>query len=109
MNTSVRLIVAVAAGLLWTVADASSNDIYLAEVGTGASTGVDCSNAYPVSFFNEPRNWGAGTNQIGSGTTVHLCGTITEPANSTGLIFQGSGVSGSPITLKFENGAILQA
>src|SRR5262249_9074967 len=83
--------------------------IYLSQNGTASASGADCGNAVPVSFFNSAPNWGSGVNQIGPGTTVHLCGTITGPANSTGLSFQGSGTSGNPITLVFEKDAVMQA
>jgi hypothetical protein len=77
-----------------------ANDIYIAQNAAGANNGSACANAYPVGFFNIAGNWGAGSSQIGSGTTVHLCGTI-----STALTFNGSGASGSPIVLLFEPGA----
>jgi hypothetical protein len=72
----------------------ASNDIYLAQNSAGAGGGTDCADAMPVSFFNSSANWGSGGNQIGPGTTVHLCGTIT-----TALSFQGSGASGNPVVL----------
>lgn len=53
-------------------------------------------------FFNSVGNWGSGAGQIGAGTAVHLCGTI-----STTLATQGSGSSGNPITIIFESGAEL--
>jgi hypothetical protein len=41
---------------------------------------------------------------------VHLCGTFNAPAGANSYLrFQGSGTSGNPITLLFENGAIVQA
>jgi hypothetical protein len=88
---------------------ARANDIYIAQNATGLYTGQNCANAYAYTFFNTSSNWGTGANQIGPGTTVHLCGTLTGAAGSTLLTFQGSGASGSPITLHFEFGAILQA
>lgn len=86
-----------------------ANDIYLAQNSAGAGDGSSCSNAKPVSFFNSSGNWGTGASQIGPGDTVHLCGTISAAAGSTALTFQGSGTSGSPITLLFESGAGLTA
>ena len=70
---------------------------------------MSCANAYPVSFFNTEGNWGAGAGQIGPGTTVHLCGTLTFNPGATGLTVYGSGTSGQPITILFEPGAVLQA
>jgi hypothetical protein len=84
-----------------------ATDLYIAQTATGGSTGADCGDALPYTFFNNSANW---PSPIGPGTTVHICGTITAPAGASGfLTFQGSGVSGNPITLKFENGAVLTA
>jgi hypothetical protein len=52
-----------------------------------------------VSFFNTATNWGAGK-PIAPGTTVGLCGTITSTVTA-----QGSGTSGSPVTILFTSGA----
>jgi hypothetical protein len=84
-----------------------ATDLYIAQTATGGNTGADCSDAHPYTFFNNSSNW---PSPIGPGTTVHICGTITAPAGAGAfLTFQGSGVSGNPITLKFENGAVLAA
>jgi hypothetical protein len=71
--------------------------------GIVTGDGTACDNAGSTdsaSFFNTSGNWGTGSSQIGPGTTVNLCGTIT-----TSLKFNGSGSSGNPITLYFEPGA----
>jgi hypothetical protein len=81
----------------------TASDIYIAQSAAGGNTGADCADAHPVSWFNSSANWGSGAGQIGPGTTAHLCGTIT-----TELAFQGSGSSGSVITLLFETGASVQ-
>jgi hypothetical protein len=88
---------------------AHANDIYLAQGATGSNNGSSCANAYAYTFFSTVGNWGAGSNQIGPGTTVHICGTITDSLNGTLLTAQGSGTSASPITIHFESGAILQS
>ena len=89
---------------------ASAGNVYIAQSATGAANGADCSDAYPVSFFNPSGNWGSGSKiQIGPGTTVHLCGTFTGAAGSTMLTIQGSGASGSPVTILFESGAVFAA
>lgn len=80
--------------LAFSTSAAAANTIYIAESSAGAANGADCADAYAASFFNSPANWGTGSNQIGAGTTVQLCGTIT-----TNLTFQGSGSSGSPVVL----------
>jgi hypothetical protein len=91
-------------------AAASGTDIYIAMDAAGAATGTDCADAYAASFFNDPSHWGSAASQIGPGTTVHLCGTFTAPAGASGyLATQGSGSSGSPITILFESGAVLTA
>lgn len=90
-------------------AHASATNIYIAQNGAGAANGADCADALPVSFFNNSGNWGSAPNQIGPGTTVHLCGTFNGAAGSSMLTIQGSGASGSPITILFESGAQLNA
>jgi hypothetical protein len=84
-----------------------ATDLYIAQTATGGNTGADCGDALPYTFFNVSSNW---PSRIGPGTTVHICGTITAPAGASSFLsFQGSGTNGNPITLKFENGAILTA
>lgn len=82
---------------------ARANNIYIAQTAAGAANGSSCANAYAYGFFNAAANWGTGANQIGPGSIVHLCGTITAE-----LAFQGSGTSGNVITLLFETGAKIQ-
>ncbi len=84
-----------------------ATDLYIAQTATGGSTGADCGDALPYTFFNNRSNW---PSPIGPGTTVHICGTITAPAGASSfLTFQGGGTNGNPITLKFENGAVITA
>lgn len=83
----------------------SASNIYITEAGS--PTGNCTSNVQTPSFFNNSANWGSGSNQIGPGTTVLICGTFTGSAGDTEFTFQGSGASGSPITLKFDTGAVL--
>jgi hypothetical protein len=89
-------------------AAASAANIYIAQNAAGGNTGADCADAFSVSWFNSSANWGSGAGQIGPGTTVHLCaGTYSFPGGtSCGLSFQGSGSSGSPITLIADQGAV---
>lgn len=92
------------------MASASATNIYIAQNSAGAANGADCADALPVAFFNASANWGNGSNQIGPGTTVHLCATFTASGGASGyLTFQASGTSGSPITLHFETDAVLTA
>ena len=92
-----------------------ANDVYYASTSAGSNNGSSCANAYIYSDgthgFNASGNWSGsptGT-QIGPGTTVHICGTITDSANGTLLTAQGSGASGNPVTIFFESGASLQS
>jgi hypothetical protein len=91
---------------------ARANDVYIAQTAAGSANGSSCANAFAYSYFNTKGNWtssvASGT-QIGPGSTVHVCGTITVGANTEALVFQGSGVNGSPVTLYFESGAVLSS
>lgn len=90
-------------------AAASATNVYIAQSAAGAASGTDCADAYAVTFFNTAANWGSGAAQIGPGTTVHLCGTFTGTAGANMLTVQGSGTSGSPVTVLFESGAVMTA
>jgi len=78
----------------------TASDIYIAQNAAGGDTGTDCADAHAVSWFNSSANWGSKAGQIGPGTTVRLCGTLTS-----NLTANGSGSSGGPITILFESGA----
>jgi hypothetical protein len=93
------------ASLLFAVprSQAAATAVYVAQAQAGAGDGSSCQNAKAVSFLNSSANWGSGTTQIGPGTAVHLCGTIT-----TALSVSGSGNSGSAILIQWEPGASLQ-
>ena len=92
--------VAIAASALFLAAGlvdnavAAASSIYLAQSAAGSGDGSSCTNARAASSFNSASNWGTGATQIGAGTTVHLCGTVT-----TSLTFQGSGTSTAAVTL----------
>lgn len=88
---------------------AKAEDIYIAQSAAGSANGTSCANTYPYTWFNNASNWAATAGKIGPGDTVHICGTITVGANADGLVFQGNGAAGSPITLLFEPGAVLQS
>jgi hypothetical protein len=88
----------------------SASNIYVAQTAAGSGTGADCADAKGASWFNTSSNWGSSAGQIGPGTTAHLCGTFTATAGASEfLVFHGSGASGNPITLLFENGAVITA
>jgi len=88
---------------------AAGNNIFITQNAMGAGNGADCADALSASWFNNSANWGSGANQIGPGTTVHICGTITAPVGGSALSLQGGGSSRSPVTIVFESGAILQS
>ncbi len=73
----------------------TAKTIFVSQNPTGAGTGVDCSNALPISFVNNPANWGTGTTQIGPGSTVSMCGAIT---GGVGMMF--------PVAAKTESTSI---
>jgi hypothetical protein len=85
-------------GLAATGAYGQASNVYITQDGGG--NGVCSSNVHNPVWFNSSANWGTGAAQIGPGTIVHLCGTIT-----TSLAVQGDGGSGKPWTLLFESGA----
>jgi hypothetical protein len=117
MTNSKLLVIAAVVPLLFMFArqaHAAASNIYYAQTAQGNNNGADCADAYAytdaTNGFNVSSKWGSGSSQIGPGTTVHLCGTITASAGASALLwFQGAGTSGNPITLRFEPGAILQA
>jgi hypothetical protein len=82
---------------------ASMTSVYIGQTAAGAGDGTSCANEYAVSFFNSGGNWGSGSTQIGPGTTVYVCGTIT-----TALTVQGNGASGNPVLIQWESGASVQ-
>jgi len=78
--------------MFWGPTSARANDIYIAQSATGAANGADCADARAVSSLSST-DWKAGN-------TIHLCRVITSSITA-----QGSGSSGSPITVYFEAGA----
>lgn len=77
---------------------ANASDVYVAQTSVGAANGSDCADAHGVSWFNSTSSWGTSTGQIGPGTTVHLCGTI-----SSAITVHGNGTSSQPITILFDS------
>jgi hypothetical protein len=82
----------VALGVLCGGSAARASNIYVAQKSAGGGTGGDCADARAISSL-AGGDWTAGN-------TIHLCGTITSTIGA-----QGSGSSGSPITLFFEPGS----
>lgn len=95
-------------------ASAWANTVYIAQTAGTFSGGSACKgqSTQAYSYFNNPSNWTSGTpsgNQIGPGTTVYVCGTITgSGANGTNVLtFQGSGSSSATVHVIWDNGAIV--
>lgn len=82
----------------------SATDIYIAQVAQGADNGTNTANAHSVAWFNTAANWGGGAAQIGPGSTVHICGIVTNS-----ITFQTGGSTGNPIVLLFEPNAKISA
>ena len=89
----------------------AAEEIYISQMSAGGNSGTDCANSHSAAWFNTTSNWGSETGKIGAGGTVHLCGIFAAPnINATPMLtVQNSGSSGSPITVLFEAGAIIQA
>lgn len=88
----------------------TAKDFYIAQKAAGDGSGVNgCANASTPAWFNNASSWGTGAQQIGPGTTVHLCGTFTGTPGQQLMAVNGDGTSTSPIILKFESGALLTA
>jgi hypothetical protein len=86
---------------------ASAANIYITQ--NGSPSGNCTTSVQTPAFFNNAANWGSGASQIGPGTTVLLCGTLTGAAGANEFTFQGGGTSGAPVTLKFDTNAVLTA
>jgi hypothetical protein len=87
-------------------------NVYFSQSGAGGTTGADCADALPASYFNNSANWSSTPTspQLGPGVTAHACGTFTGSANAGGILaVQGNGASGSPVTIVFESGAQITA
>jgi hypothetical protein len=83
---------------------ASSTDFYYAQTAAGAGTGTDCNDAYA---YNDSTN--GMIHKAAAGVTLHVCSTWTGSTAQQWAAFTTSGTSGSPITLKFESGSLIQA
>jgi len=79
-------------------------DYYVAQAAAGLDDGSSCANAESVLWLNDPAAWGPMSGQIGPGSVIGLCGTITSQ-----LTMQGSGTAGHPITVYWEPHATLSS
>ncbi len=82
------------------VSEVAGPQIYVSQAGTGNQSGESCATAHSRAWLDSGANWGSATGKIAPGTTVDLCGTFSEPIETS-----GSGSSGKPITLYFTSGA----
>lgn len=99
-----RLILLLVSVLLLTSSFSYAEHIYIAQNSAGSNNGAACKDAHAYTWFNTLGNWANPkvTGKIGQGDTIHLCGII-----SSELIVNGSGSSGSVITILFETGSKL--
>jgi hypothetical protein len=75
--------------------------IFVSQNGAGGQTGKHgCGQAHSLAWLDSTSNWGSGGGQVDAGTTVTVCGTLTDA-----ITFAGSGGHGRPITLRFQPGA----
>ena len=114
---AVRFCIFLAALVLFSSSIGFGADFYITQNTSGGDTGADCADAHSAAWFNTGSNWHnpKTDGKVGPGDTVHLCGTFTFPANGNPnnaadlLVIPGYGSVGSPITILFETGAIVQA
>lgn len=93
---------------------ARANTVYLSQSAGTFSGGTACNGqtTQAYTYFNSSGNWTSGAptgSKIGPGTTVYICGSIIGTTAFQPFVFQGSGSSGSPVTLLFDSGAFIQA
>jgi hypothetical protein len=86
--------------LLFCAPAINAANIYVAQASAGGNTGADCADARIVSSLV--------SGDYVAGNVIHLCGTITGTTNTSILTVGGNGSSGTPITILWETGAILQ-
>ncbi|MFZ0796372.1 MAG: hypothetical protein WCA13_07815 [Terriglobales bacterium] len=85
----------------------SATNIYI--TANGSPSGNCTTNVQTPAFVTTAGNWGSGSGQIGSGTTVLFCGTFTLPVGGSLASFLGSGTSSNAITFKLDSNAVIQS
>jgi len=95
-----RLILMLFVWIILSSWSAEAEDIYVAQTASGDGSGSDASNTQSLSWLNTAASWAVGSGKVSPGDTVHLVGIFTSS-----LTIQGSGTSGSPITIQLEPGA----
>lgn len=101
MAKTIRLVWGAFLAALVLVPSASAADIFYSQSGGGS--GASCASTKSGAQFN------TSSSDWTPGNTLHICGTWTLAANTNALTTQGAGSAGSPITIKFESGALLQS
>ena len=76
---------------------------YIAQSAGTFSGGIACNGKTAIT----PATFNGITNSPGD--VNYICGTITAPANTEALVVNGGGTSGSPITIYFDSGAVLES
>jgi hypothetical protein len=104
MRKSAVLVIAVVSLIFFAIAlqrPAFGTTRYISQSGGTFSGGTACSGQTTITpaTFNNLTN--------APGDLNYICGTISVPANTTGILVNGSGTSGNPITIKFDSGAVL--
>ncbi|HXB66315.1 MAG TPA: hypothetical protein VNV42_15715, partial [Solirubrobacteraceae bacterium] len=82
------------------VNEGTGPQIYVSQAGAGSQSGESCATAHSHAWLGSGSSWASAAGKIAPGTTVDLCGTFTQPIETS-----GSGSSGKPITLYFTSGA----
>jgi len=86
----------------------SVQNIYITQ--NGSPSGNCTTGVQTLAFLANSANWGAGSSQIGPGTTVLLCGTFNIAAGGLGVAVLGSGSAGGGyVTINFDTNATIQA
>jgi len=96
------LVVAFCPSSLW------ANTVYISQNGGSFNGGTACNgqSTQSLSFLQNGNNWTAKNptgNQVGPGTTVYLCGTLSGSVNSTFMTCYQSGTSTSPILIQADS------
>ena len=84
---------------------AMGSDLYFGQTSAGSNNGTSCANAY--AYNDGSHGWGLSGAQT-AGNVLHVCGVWTGTGGTTWLTAVASGSNGSPITVVFEHGAIIQ-
>jgi MYXO-CTERM domain-containing protein len=85
---------------------AAGVDLFFAQTAQGSNDGTSCANAYA---YGDAAHGIALSAVQQPGNILHLCGTFSLAAGAPLVSAVNSGTSASPITLRFETGAVVEA